>query len=444
MKWSSRPLLAVVFLLQSLAVFALGDPGHRRAGIYIGTLLSPSGPVAGAVVRVLPAGDSAVTNAAGRFHLRGVGEDGAVVEISFGNSLYRAALQPFSEGRERGRGVIAISDGGPAVVPVSPRGHSGAEIEGLVQSVDSGGGSLTVADERLGTVTVTVTDSTEIRHGDTAIPLSQIQMGWRVHVKGPLQADGTYAATEIIVQDENVGGGGGETEASGTVQSVDPVAMSFTITESDGTVVTIDTDASTVFTMGGQPASFSDIAAGQTVEVEGTAQADGSILASHVSIEVEETEISGTVQSVDPTTMSFTVQEEDGTVVTVDTDASTIFRLGSHLGTFSDVAAGDMVEVTGTTQADGSILASRVNIEAPETEPVEIEGTVFSIDTGTGTFVVTTDSGNVNVATNGDTRWHGQGHPSGIGDLMVGDQVQVEGTMQSDGSLLASSVDIGD
>ena len=347
---------------------------------------------------------------------------------------------------QRGRGLIAVSDDGPPAVTFSPRGHSGAEIEGLVQSVDPVGGSLTVADQRLGTVTVTVSDSTEIRHGDTAIPLAQIQNGWRVHVKGALQADGTYAATEIIVQDETVGGGGGGggTEAQGTVQTVDPATTSFTIAESDGTVVTIDTDQNTVFTMGGQPASFTDLAAGQTVEVEGTAQADGSILASHVSIEVEETEISGTVQTVDPTTLSFTVQEQDGTMVTVDTDQNTVFRMGNQTVTFADVAAGDMVEVTGTTQADGSILAATVNIEAPETEPVEIAGTVSSIDMTGGTFVVTTDSGNVTVATDANTRWHGQGHPSGIGDLAVGDQVQVEGTMQADGSLLASSVGIGD
>ncbi len=261
-----------------------------------------------------------------------------------------------------------------------------------------------------------------------------------------LQSDGTYAATQILVQDENVGGqgGGGQAQAQGTVQSVDSGSMSFTVQESDGSVVTVDTDSSTMFEMGGQPASFSDLAVGQTVEVEGTAQSDGSILASQVNIEVEETEVSGTVQSIDSGSMSFTVQESDGTMVTIDTNSSTVFRMGNQSASFTDLAVGDSVEVTGITQADGSVLASRVNIEAPETQPVEIQGTVSSIDTTGGTFVVTTASGDVTVDTNASTQWHGQGHPSGIGDLAVGDQVQVEGTMQGDGSLLAGSVDIGD
>lgn len=439
-----RPALALVFLLQSLSLFATAEPGQRRSGVYFGTLLSSAGPVAGAVIRDLETGATAVTNAAGRFHLFNVSPEGTSVEVAVGQTLSQVDLQPLSHGR--GHGVIAIVSGGLASISVSPRGHSGEEIEGLVQSVDGTGGTLTVADQHLGTVTVTTTDSTEIRHGDTAIPLAQVQVGWRVHVKGALQTDGTYAATEIIVQDEGSGGGGGggETEAQGTIQSIDSVAMSFTVQESDGTVVTIDTDANTVFTMGGQPASFSDLATGQMVEVEGTTQADGSVLASHVSIEVEETEVQGTVQSIDSVAMSFTIQEQDGTVVTIDTDASTVFRMGDHSAAFTDIVVGDSVEVTGVAQADGSILASRVNIEAPEIEPVEVAGSVSSIDTGAGTFVVTTDSGDVTVATDANTQWHGHGHPSGIGDLAVGDHVQVEGTMQPDASVLASSVDIGD
>ena len=439
-----RPALALAFLLQSFLMFAMTEPGQRRPGVYFGTLLSPAGPVEGAVIRDLQSGTTAVTNAAGRFHLANVSPDGTSVEVAAGSSNYEVNLQPLSHGR--GHGVFAIVSGGLAAIPVSPRGHSGEEIEGLVQSVDGTAGTLTVADQRLGTLNVTTSASTEIRHGGTAIPLAQIQVGWRVHVKGSLQADGTYAATEITVQDEGNGGGGGggETEVQGTIQSIDSVGMSFTVQEQDGTVVTVDTDASTVFTMGGQPASFSDLATGQMVEVEGTTQTDGSVLASHVSIEVQETEVQGTVQTIDSVGMSFTVQEQDGTIVTVDTDANTVFRMGDQSATFADIVVGDSVEVNGITQADGSVLASRVNIEAPETEPVEVEGTVSSIDTTAGTFVVSTDSGDVTVDTNASTQWHGQGHPSGIGDLAVGDHVQVEGTMQPDASVLAGSVEIGD
>ena len=77
------------------------------------------------------------------------------------------------------------------------------EIEGIVTGND--GATLTIADQRLGTVVVTTTAGTVIRKGQTPMTLSEILIGWRVHVKACLQSDGTYQASEIIVQNTNGG-----------------------------------------------------------------------------------------------------------------------------------------------------------------------------------------------------------------------------------------------
>jgi Domain of unknown function (DUF5666) len=277
-------------------------------------------------------------------------------------SLALFADNDHGRGSSHGGGV-AVASGAQAPSPIAGRGgHSGQEIEGIVQSVDSSGGTLTVADERLGTVTVETNESTLIRFGGMVLTMSDLATGMRVHVKASPNVDGTYLATEIIVQDNG----------------------------SDG-----------------------------------------------------ETEVSGTIASIDSTTSSFTVQEADGTIVTVATDSSTIFRIGHVAGTFANLAVGDVVEVSGLAQADGSILARRVMAQPPETEEVEIRGTVASIDASTSIFVVTTSTGDVTVATDASTRWHGH-HIGGLADLLVGDHVEVEGTMQTDGTVLARAVAVGD
>ena len=48
--------------------------------------------------------------------------------------------------------------------------------------------------------------------------------------------------------------------------------------------VTVQTNSATRFRRDGDPASFADITMGREVDVEGALQADGSLLASQVSI----------------------------------------------------------------------------------------------------------------------------------------------------------------
>jgi hypothetical protein len=160
-------------------------------------------------------------------------------------------------------------------------GHADEEIEGLVQALDGGAGTLTVLDQRLGAVRIVTDADTVVRRGDATISLSDIQVGQRVHVKALAQDDGTYLATEVLLQNENVGG---QREVSGSVTSVDSGAKSFVV-DASGTPITVTTDSRTTYKKRGGPAAFTDVVAGASVEVKGILQSDGTIVARQVRIE---------------------------------------------------------------------------------------------------------------------------------------------------------------
>lgn len=166
----------------------------------------------------------------------------------------------------------------------------------------------------------------------------------------------------------------------------------------------------------------------------------------------------GTVDSISST--SFVLKSSHGMVM-VQTDANTKFRMHGSAASFGDLKVGQHVEVAGSPQADGSILASQVNIEIPEQDEatrtptstgtitpaptrtprpdkVELEGTVATIN-GTS-FDITTRSGLVTIQTDSTTRFQKEDGSGSLADLKVGDKVEVEGARQSDNSVLASRV----
>jgi hypothetical protein len=226
-------------------------------------------------VRVESSNASAMTDAAGNFTLTGVPPGTDTLTFDRSDVHARAAVDV-----PAGSSVsVTVSIHGNQATIV-PGGHPGAEIEGRVQSVDTGAGTLTVADQRLGAVTITTNDTKSIRHGALAITLAQITAGMEVHVKATLQGDGTYLATEILVQDLN---NGGSEQINGTIASVDSGTSSFVV-QVMGASTTVATNGATIFEKNGKAAAFPDLAAGMRVTVRGTLQGDGSILAALVTI----------------------------------------------------------------------------------------------------------------------------------------------------------------
>jgi len=247
----------------------------RGSGTFGITTQSTGIGLAQVMVGVVQTGRSTQTDASGNFTLTGVPVGS--VEMTFSRADVNArATVPVPSGTSA---ITVAVTGSTAVVVL--RGNAGEEIEGLVSAVSTGAGTLTVLDQRLGAVVVKTASTTILRHGQTPMTLSQIQIGMRVHAKALLQPDNTYLATEIILQDENAGG---NREVEGTVASVNAMGMSFVV-QSTGALVPVRTDSSTTFRKRGSSASFSDVTTGVTVDVDGILQTDGSVLARRVTIE---------------------------------------------------------------------------------------------------------------------------------------------------------------
>ena len=230
----------------------------------------------GVMVRAAGTSVSAVTDGSGNFTLTGLAA--GEVELEFERADIHARGRVFVAAGSRTTVTIAIVGDG---IVTSPRGHAGEEIEGLVQAIDAGAGTLTVLDQRLGAVEILTDGATSVRRGDTTIPLDEIEVGNSVHVKALEQDDGTFLATQILLQGDRVGG---SRSFSGTVLSIDAAGGSFVVSSSSASI-TVQTNASTRFHRRGGQASFSDVVVGSGVEVRGTLQGDGSVLAQKVTIE---------------------------------------------------------------------------------------------------------------------------------------------------------------
>lgn len=190
---------------------------------------SSGGGLAGVTVRVVRTGQVTQTDGAGNFTLAGVPAGDQQFEFSLGDIDARATISVIGGATVAvtatisRRSTVMISPRGnansnphspsqtqtPVQTPLSgtptpgttPAGKTVEEIEGIVTA--NGGGTLTILDQRLGSVVVTVTPTTIIRKGQTPTPLAQILVGMRVHVKALLEITGTFTALEITVQDEN-------------------------------------------------------------------------------------------------------------------------------------------------------------------------------------------------------------------------------------------------
>jgi hypothetical protein len=380
-------------------------------------------PLAGVAVRVASTGQTAQTDAAGNFTLAGV-SPGAVGLDLRGAGIQASVTVNASAGMttrvtvtvNRGRGTVSLtsrSDG----------------IEGIVDSINLAGNSFVVKNPR-GMVTVQTDAGTLFRMRGSLVGLGDLKVGQKVEAEGSPQPDGSLLARKVNIQNRD------EEEETRT-PTPSPTATTTPPTATPTSTVTT-TPATATPTRTPRP---------QEVELEGTVGA-----------------ISGT---------SFVLMTRTGPV-TIQTNSATVFRKEDGPATFADIKTGGKVEVEGTRQNDGSVLASRVNIEGgddqertktptgiatttttattpqptrtptptrtPELEGAGLEGTVGNINGSS--FVLMTRSGPVTIQTNSATQFRNDDNPATFADIKTGSEVEVEGTSQPDGSVLASRISL--
>jgi uncharacterized protein DUF5666 len=154
--------------------------------------------------------------------------------------------------------------------------HNNGEISATIKSIGPAPNTFVA-----GNWTVTVTNSTVIRHGSTTLHFADLKVGDHVQVRGT--RDGTnVTATEIKVEQGDEGEDNNdqnEGDVSGAVSGLSNSCPAITFTVNG---ITVTTDNTTTY---GEHASCSAIQNGVKVEVQGTKQSATAILARRISLD---------------------------------------------------------------------------------------------------------------------------------------------------------------
>ncbi len=188
--------------------------------------------------------------------------------------------------------------------------------------------------------------------------------------------------------------------------------------------VEYETD-SAVFTIDGEPGSESDLRVGDIVVVKGTRDDNGTT-GSADEVLFDDI-VKGPVASVDLAASSLVVLGQ-----TVLVRSETIFDDGFSPASLDGVSVGQIVEVSGQFDANGDIVASRIEPKPAGTQ-FEVHGNVTGLDTGALTFSL----GALLVDYSGATLDDFPG-----GQIGEGDFVEAKGTsLGGAGELLATKVE---
>ena len=146
------------------------------------------------------------------------------------------------------------------------------EFRGTVDSV--GSSSLVVA----GRAVQAVPGTTELLGRENQpISLSDIAVGAFVEVEGWPQADGSFIAKKVKLEDDDDENEDNEIEFTGSIQGLSPLTVAGRRVTTDGNTRVLDGD--------NNPIALSALQVGTRVEVEGWPQPDGSVLAKKIKIE---------------------------------------------------------------------------------------------------------------------------------------------------------------
>jgi len=380
----------------------------------------------------------------------GVGKSGTVGVLSGFGSVFVNGVEFETSGAS-----ISV-DGSPAteddlqvgmIVSVigSSSGASGSatsistsdELEGLVQSNSIATGSDTGTMMIMGQL-VTITDLTVFESDEPTITtFSEVAIGNIVELHGYSDGSGSIVATRLEVKALDLASYGGEIELKGVVSNHDPDTSLFDIGG-----MTVD--------YGSVPADLSDLPNGAVtndlfVEVKSTAglDASGFLIASKVELEDDESsdsdddgdefEIKGTITSGIDATRRFSI----GMQVVLVTD-NTEFEDVDESGLVSGV----MVEVEGTVNSNGELVAKEIEAEdgsSSGSSKMEIKSTIATVapdgtSPNSGTITLTDASSTVIYITNStimEDDYDGNGsvepvHDFNLSDLAPGDYVEVK------------------
>ena len=350
------------------------------AGSSAMTSSSGGSAINGLIVTVAGTSIKSSVDATGRFRLDGV--PSGDLQLQFSGPVTATITVSQVQPAETITLVLSLSSS-TVTLESQQRATAGDEqIEGRVESLppNMAAGSVKVSGR-----TVTTDSSTIIRQGGSTRTFADLQIGFRVHVKGRTSG-ANLLATSIEIQNTDTTI---PVNVNGVIDSVTGSAANFQF--KIGSRI-IKGDALTVFFGDGDsPKTFADLTDGDRVEVKGL-QRDGYVYAVRIHINGEDDEdddddeqdssasIHGKVNALSGTPPSLVMTV--GTTIVRTTSDTEVKRRGD-VQTLAEIKLGQDVHVVGVRQPDGSLIARLIelNDDAPGAE-VEIEGSVGGL-TGT-------------------------------------------------------------
>lgn len=284
------------------------------------------------------------------------------------------------------------------------------EVKGPVTAVDATAGTLTVLGQ-----TVVVTGNTA--YANVAGLASIVPNTDFVEVSGFRDATGRVQATRV----EKIAAPS-ELEVSGAIATLDTAARTFRVG-----AITVDYSAATTLQ------NFAAPAVGQRVEARGTLAA-GVLRATRVEGKGATTLANGERAEVEGLITRFaSASDFDVNGIRVTTNASTQVTAGLTL------ALGVKVEVEGTADANGTIVAAKV--EPRGSGDARATGTVAAIDAAQNRITVFAVTGTVGVRTTWDDSSQARARPFNLGLLRTGDYVEIRGSEQASGAVAVDSLE---
>jgi hypothetical protein len=386
-------------------------------------------PMFGLVITVAGTSITSAVDSVGRFTLIGV--PSGDVQLQFTGPATGTILVAQVRPAETISLVVSVA-GSTVTVESQQRSAAGEEqLEGRVESLPPtmAAGSMRVAGRP-----VTTDGSTVVRQGGSARAFGDLEIGYRVHVRGRAIATSLLAASieiQNVITTIPV-------NVNGVMDSVTGSATGFEFKVGSRVV---KGDALTMFFGDGSAArSFADLQDGARVEVKGL-QRDGFVYAEriHVNGDDDDTDDSdgqdssasihgrlNTMSGAMPT-LVLTV----GTTTVRTTNATEVRRRGD-VQTLAALRIGQEVHVVGTRQQDGSLVARMIQLNDDATGgEVEIQGAAGGVS-GTCPSLSFTVNG-YSVQTNATTAFEG----IACAAVRSGTKVTVQGTSQADNSILA-------
>jgi hypothetical protein len=229
-------------------------------------------------------------------------------------------------------------------------------------------------------------------------------------------------------------GPGGPSAGRGPISIAAISGSNLSLRTDDGWTRTIDATGATITEQGGGSLTVADLKVGDHISFRETRNTDGTYkIDAIVRIPAQ---AGGTVTAV--TATSATLSGPNGASQTIGLTGTTTYSLNGRAATSADLKVGTRVRAVGSQDSGGAFTATHVDIA-----PAEVDGTVTA-KTDTSITIKDRSGASVTIHVDASTTYQARGNgTASLVAIAVGNNVEAEGTQNSDGSLNATVVRYG-